>query len=201
VLARQIATLDHLSRGRLTVGVGLGDNGWREFSAFGDEADPAARGQILDESLDLLKSLLGGEAVTHHDTKYSVEAPAFLPTPLQSPVPIWGACIWPHRRPLRRAAWKLQGVFPLWQGPLPPKPPTTAEIEAVRQATDKMGAPAGFDVVVRFPFGLENPDELPVTLGRLAEAGATWVLNSFGYDDPPPEILEEIVKSGPPALS
>ncbi len=36
VLARQIATLDRLSGAGSAVGVGLGDDGWREFSAFGD---------------------------------------------------------------------------------------------------------------------------------------------------------------------
>ncbi len=90
VLARQIATLDQLSGGRLTVGVGLGDDGWREFSAFGEETSPRARGELLDESLEILLRLLSGNAVTYRGVRFVIDSEPLLPTPVQDPVPILG---------------------------------------------------------------------------------------------------------------
>ena len=65
VLSRQMATLDRLSDGRLIGGIGLGDDGWSEFSAFGDAVDPIVRGQMLDEALELLQRFLSGEPVSY----------------------------------------------------------------------------------------------------------------------------------------
>ena len=49
VLSRQMATLDRLSGGRLIGGIGLGDDGWTEFSSFGEAVEPVTRGEMLDE--------------------------------------------------------------------------------------------------------------------------------------------------------
>ena len=123
VLARQIATLDQLSGGRLTVGVGLGDDGWREFSAFGDETSARERGVMLDESLEVVRSFLAGNVVDFAGRHYHVDDAQLLPTPVQDPVPFWAAVRWPNRKPLARAA-RLQGCFPIFKGsgqlPAPP---------------------------------------------------------------------------------
>ena len=127
MLARQIASLDILSGGRLTVGVGLGDDGWREFSSFGDEVSPRRRGEMLDEALQILQSLLAGSAVDLDGEHFTVHSPGFLPKPVQDPVPIWAAVRWPNRKPLARAA-RLQGCFPIFADTgqrLPPSPPTS----------------------------------------------------------------------------
>ena len=64
VLARQIATLDRLSEGRLVVGVGLGHDRWKEFSSFsGEIIDPVERSFSLDDSLEILRRLWSGEPV------------------------------------------------------------------------------------------------------------------------------------------
>jgi alkanesulfonate monooxygenase SsuD/methylene tetrahydromethanopterin reductase-like flavin-dependent oxidoreductase (luciferase family) len=56
VLARQSVTLDRLSHGRLVLGVGTG-GGPFEWDYCGEQADPAVRGAMLDEHLELLQRL------------------------------------------------------------------------------------------------------------------------------------------------
>ncbi|MFF0102269.1 LLM class flavin-dependent oxidoreductase [Micromonospora sp. NPDC005257] len=65
-LAREVLTLDHLSGGRAGVAVGVGDPADRGLAAFGEPTDLKTRAAMLDEGLDLLVGLLGGEPVTHH---------------------------------------------------------------------------------------------------------------------------------------
>ena len=100
VLSRQLATLDQLADGRLIGGIGLGDDGWSEFSAFGEAVDPVIRGRMLDEALELVQRFLTGEPVSFHGSHYLVDSPPLLPRPRQNPLPIWGAVRWPNRRPL-----------------------------------------------------------------------------------------------------
>src|SRR6476469_8082458 len=71
VLARQAASLAVLSGGRFVLGLGLGDDWVGEFSAFGDEADPRARGRLLDEGLEVLTGLLSGRPVHHEGPHYT----------------------------------------------------------------------------------------------------------------------------------
>ena len=64
VFARQAATLDRLSEGRLDVGVGLGHDGWKEFSSFsGEVVNAVERASFLDDSLEILRRLWSGEPV------------------------------------------------------------------------------------------------------------------------------------------
>ena len=64
-LARDTVTLDRLSDGRLTLGVGLGYPADLEFTALGEEADDRVRAEKLDEGLDLLAALWSGESISH----------------------------------------------------------------------------------------------------------------------------------------
>lgn len=164
VLARQTATLDHLSGGRLTLGVGLGGDGRRELSAFGEETDARRRAVLLDEGLDLLQALWTGEEVRHDGPSYWADGVVFLPRPVQRPgIPIWVAMRWPNRAPLRRAA-RYDGVFPIELEPAD-LPGLIAEVRGQRTTE------AAFDVVTR---GAPGADPAP-----WAAAGATWWLEAF----------------------
>jgi alkanesulfonate monooxygenase SsuD/methylene tetrahydromethanopterin reductase-like flavin-dependent oxidoreductase (luciferase family) len=200
VVARQAATLDRLSKGRLVVGVGLGDDGWREFSSFrGEPADTAERAPILDDSLDLLRHLWSGEEVRWQGKHFFVDSAAFLPRPAQDPLPVWVACRWPHRQPLARAA-RHQGCFPLfdqggWEMPVFPDP---ADVSTVRSELVARGAPPDIDIVCR---GVSARSELrgrSEGFASLEAAGMTWWLESFGPGEPPVEVVEELVRRGPP---
>jgi len=86
-LAKTAATLDHLSGGRLVLGVGAG---WHrgEFEAMG--VDFSKRGRIMDEQLRILRGLLSGEVVTHHGRFYNIDGVDIYPRPAQRPcIPIW----------------------------------------------------------------------------------------------------------------
>jgi probable F420-dependent oxidoreductase len=85
--AKIATTIDHLSNGRLILGVGVG---WmkEEFEALG--ANFAARGELSDEQLDLLKILWREEHAKFSGRHYRFHDIAFSPKPLQQPrIPIW----------------------------------------------------------------------------------------------------------------
>ena len=69
-LAREILTLQQLSGGRFVFGGGLGA-GASEFDQLGEETNPRTRGQMLDESLEILQRVFAGEALDHHGDHYN----------------------------------------------------------------------------------------------------------------------------------
>src|SRR4051812_6342933 len=113
-VARETATLDGLSGGRLTLGVGLGSDSFAsEYSITGEELDERRRAGMLDESLEILAAAWSGEEVRHRGRHYTVDGMRFLPRPVQRPgVPVWVAGYYGKPKPLRRAA-RHQGFFPL----------------------------------------------------------------------------------------
>lgn len=199
VLARQLASLDRLSGGRVIFGVGLGDDGWREFSAFGEPATPARRATALDEGLAIIRSMWTGAPVRIAGTAYQVDSAPFLPRPLQNPIPTWAACRWPHQRPLRRAA-ALEGCFPIFGGGWPPPPPAPEQVAAVRARLLALGASPDADLVVTHASWAQHgrPRE---ELAGLEEAGATWWLEWLGPQGMSAAGIEALVAAGPGAGS
>ena len=199
-LARQIATLDQLSGGRLVVGIGLGDDGWNEFGAFGEETSPRGRGELLDDSLQVLLLLLSGNAVSYRGARYNVDAGPMLPVPVQNPVPVWAAVRWPNRKPIVRAA-RLQGCFPIFPrveaSGRQPEPPPVAEVDELLTELVEIGLPRSYDVVVRFSsHRLDAAARVDVAQAIFA-SGATWMLEGFGVGQAAAEV-EAVVRGGPP---
>lgn len=89
LLAKQAVTVDHISGGRLILGVGTG---WYEpeHSRFGlDFPGPRERVERLEEALSMLESLLTGEEASHVGAYYQLDRARALPGPLQRPrIPI-----------------------------------------------------------------------------------------------------------------
>jgi alkanesulfonate monooxygenase SsuD/methylene tetrahydromethanopterin reductase-like flavin-dependent oxidoreductase (luciferase family) len=192
-VARQVAVLDRLSGGRMVFGAGLGGNGRRELSAFGEERDARVRAALLDEALELILALWRGEPVTSPGPAFAIDRGQVLPTPAQTPrPPVWLACVWPHRRPLRRAA-RYDGVFPVSH---------TASLtgddlrELMGYVAEHRPADAGpFDLVVT---NHERPG--PERMAELAGAGTTWWLQSFG-ETPRLADVRAVAAAGPPQWS
>src|ERR1043166_5357034 len=103
-LAREIVSLDHLSRGRAILGVGLGAPPDAEFQCFGEDPSDRIRAEKLDEALTIIDGLSSGQPFQHRGRHFEIEEITFRPHPIQKPrVPIWVAAMWPNRGPLRRA--------------------------------------------------------------------------------------------------
>jgi probable F420-dependent oxidoreductase len=129
ITAKQYATLDHLSGGRLLLGVGAG-HVREEFEALGVDFD--RRGPVLDESIDALRAALGpDEFPEHHGKLYDFEGLGQRPRPAQEHVPLWVGGSSPAA--VRRAALKADGWLP--QGD--PRERLPAQIERIRRLREE----------------------------------------------------------------
>lgn len=103
-LAREAASVDALSQGRLIVGVGSGDVREPGFSHVGEERDAKRRAELLDEGLAILAGLWRGEPFSYQGTHYRVDEVAFLCRPVQQPrIPIWVGGGWLNKGSVQRA--------------------------------------------------------------------------------------------------
>ncbi len=171
-LARETVTLDRLSNGRLTLGVGLGDPVQWDFGFFREQTDAKIRAKKLDEGLDILTQAWTGEPVTYHGDHYQVEGVPFTPTPLQTPrIPIWVGGNYPNKPPMRRAA-RWDGYFPIrFDAEFTPQDCR----EALAYIHQHRTTDAPFDLVsaMKLP---ENEDAAREQLRRYADAGLTWCI-------------------------
>ncbi|WP_406113006.1 LLM class flavin-dependent oxidoreductase [Kitasatospora purpeofusca] len=123
-LAKELITLDDVSGGRLTLGIGAGGTGY-DATATGQEAwSPKERADRLGEFLPLLDELLTNDATTREGTYYSAVEARNIPGCVQSPrVPFYVAATGP--RGLRLAAEFGQG----WVTYGDPKGPADVPVE------------------------------------------------------------------------
>jgi alkanesulfonate monooxygenase SsuD/methylene tetrahydromethanopterin reductase-like flavin-dependent oxidoreductase (luciferase family) len=193
VLARQVATVDHLSGGRAILGVGLGVPPDAEYATFGESTDPVTRANLLDEGMRIIDGLWSGAPTSFTGTQLNVEEVTFLPPPIQQPrVPVWVAASLPARAGVRRAA-RWDGVAPIFSEGDDFRPVTPEEVAGmVDEIRARRGDLNGFDVVV-FSIDLSPP-----AIAALEQAGATWII---GGPDPSRFLADamEMAAEGPPA--
>lgn len=167
-LAKRYGTLDHLSGGRLTLGLGVG-NLREEFDLLGAPFDD--RGARADDALRALRAALGRRLVSYSGPYYSFNNLVVSPHAAQEHLPMW---IGGHSmRALRRAVTLADGWTPAparFRGP---------DAETMRAMLATVERPEGFDVVFAPDRGLDplgDPGSVRQVLENAQWAGAT-VLN------------------------
>jgi len=196
-LARETVSLDHLSGGRLILGVGLGDPPEAEFAHFGEEADNRIRAAKLDEGLDVLVGLWSGKAFRYQGKHYQVQKTVFLPPALQVPrIPIWVAGFWPNKAPFRRAA-RWDGVIPLKHGG-PLKPNDVRDMLAY--INEHRSSITAFDIVKISSTPGDDIMKGVKMVTPYAEVGVTWWLESLYAHRNSFEEMRLRIRQGPPRL-
>ncbi len=176
-VAREALSLDHLSNGRLILGVGLGGlHDPMNFDRFNEVADLKKRAEMVDEALEIITGLWSGEWFSHQGKHYQVGEVRFRPKPVQEPrIPIWVGGGYPNKGALERAA-RWDGACPYkethgqgWQDMMPD------DVRSLRAYVEsKRPAGTAFDICVGGRARLEDWEKDRQHIRLVAEAGATW---------------------------
>ena len=205
-LARQVATLDAVSGGRVIFGAGLGGPIEDEYGSFGEPTEPVVLAERLDEGLELLQRYWSGEAVNHDGRHYQARDVTLLPASVQRPrPPVWIGGFWPHRPPMRRAA-RWDGAVPLFTDARHGHPPPVEQVRDLvayihEHRRDEL-RDRPFEIVLGGA-SQGDPAKARDILGPLVDAGATWwderqLQKSAGIDRLEPVLSR--IDQGPPAL-
>jgi len=196
-LARETVSIDHLSNGRLTLGVGLGDPADVEFTPLGENSEDRIRAAKLDEGLEVLVGLWSGESFSYLGKHYEVRNAQFLPRPLQSPrIPIWVAGRWPRREPFLRAA-RWEGVFPLGLAQGSKLNPDEIRMVLSFIRNHRVDTTAYDLVATSGANGLVDDNKM---LAAYATAGATWWMEDVRNWRNSREALGNRIRKGPPRI-
>jgi alkanesulfonate monooxygenase SsuD/methylene tetrahydromethanopterin reductase-like flavin-dependent oxidoreductase (luciferase family) len=203
-VARETITIDNLSNGRFVLPVGLGgtwDGGYSRVST--DDPSRKVRAEKLDECLDILELAWSGETVSYQGKHYWMNDLHFDP-PLQRPrIPVWPVGAWPYPKSLRRAA--------RWDGVI------VADLSADADRDDAWTSPAAVAGMVSWmaehrqsktPFDIITEGVTTGTdhaadrarLQPLADAGATWFIESRWDESDSADTVRERIRRGPPRL-
>jgi alkanesulfonate monooxygenase SsuD/methylene tetrahydromethanopterin reductase-like flavin-dependent oxidoreductase (luciferase family) len=199
-LARETVTLDHLSNGRLILGVGLGYSDV-EFDTFGEDSNHKGRAEKVDEGLDVLVGLWSGETFNYSGRHYRIKDAQFLPKPVQSPrIPIWICGGWPNRRaPFRRAS-KWDGVIAICTEDRAISPTEIEEIK--RTIASYRASRETFDIVViLWSEGIHTQEEQE-EVEHYEKAGVTWWLEDLSIERF--QTIEDVrtrLHKGPPGFA
>jgi alkanesulfonate monooxygenase SsuD/methylene tetrahydromethanopterin reductase-like flavin-dependent oxidoreductase (luciferase family) len=200
-LAREAASLDVLSGGRLVLPVGLGAVDDAGFGNVGEPVEPRTRAERLDETLAILDGLWSGEPFGFAGEHYRFGPMTFRPRPVQRPrIPVWVVGAWPHERSMRRAV-RWDGLIVQAQGPdggpatgpdvLPPI------VDWVRRERPAALRDRPFEIVVDGVTPADDPAAAAAIARAHADAGATWWIEA-DWMDASPEALRRRIVAGPP---
>jgi F420-dependent oxidoreductase-like protein len=194
VLANAAATLDHLSDGRITMGLG---GGWHqgEFAAYGMEFEPVpVRLRRTDEAIQVIRMLLTEETANFSGEFYELRDARCDPKPVQARLPLWiggGG----EKVTLRIAAQHADG----WNVPFIPPDQYRRKVQVLHEHCDKVGRdPSTIEKSVNLTLAWSDEDlrerfggmtdwirpsaltgstnEIVDRLGEYADAGADWVM-------------------------
>ena len=168
-LASQIATVDRISQGRVTLSIGLGavESG---FEAFGEECGRRERAELMDECMDVVTGLWQGQPFEYEGTHYRIrptDFPTIGSTVQQPRVPVW--CVGALGRPKSMArALRWDGLLPQV---IDESGPRAATLDEVAEFREQLGD-RDYDIVVEGEHAQHSP-------AAWADAGATWWIESM----------------------
>jgi hypothetical protein len=204
-VASESVALDHLSDGRLILGLGAGAV-WMGWQGFPDEVtDTRARAEMLDESIDILTLLYQRKQFDydgrHYHLKLSlVDEQHYPPKPVQQPrIPLWVVGIWPRKKSMRRVL-KCDGILAEKMSPEGKGEEVTpidiCDIKSYVDANRTLSTP--FDIVVSGKTAGMDQSQLQDKLLPRQEAGLTWWVEDV-IGNPEEQVIERI-RTGPPRL-
>ena len=165
LVAKQAATLDHLSGGRLRLGVGIG---WNRVEYEALNEDFGTRGKRFEEQIEVMRRLWTEPVVTFDGEWHKINRAGILPMPDQQPIPVWiggSADV-----AIRRAARIADGFFP--QGPPGERMEHMLNVlftELDRQGRDR----SSFGLEARVTITDNDPDQWQRETAWWREHGAT----------------------------
>ncbi|MFW9794038.1 MAG: LLM class flavin-dependent oxidoreductase [Candidatus Thorarchaeota archaeon] len=196
-VAREAVSLDHLSKGRLILGLAIGAPPDVEFDYFGEESDTRIRAEMLEEGLDIVTGLWSGEPFSHKGTHYNLEEMTFLPKPKQEPrIPIWIGGGVPHKMPFRRAA-RYDGVVPVHSKWPEPVTPQLLE-ECLEIVKSERGDLKNYDVIICDETTGSDSSKDAEIIDSWTQAGVTWFLEDINGMRAGIDELRERIRIGPP---
>lgn len=208
-LANNLATLDHLSNGRVMLGAGLGTR--PDFTRFGRAYDQQRLGEQFDEALDVIAGLWSGDTFSYDGERYTIDDAVMLPTPVQQPrIPIVIGGWWPFKASFHRGA-RWDGIAPNWPAMLQGLPDEELDewpdhiqdavaqqrsheeelqemVEYYRTVADGSG-----EIVL-----YESSSTPPDFVDLCRNLGATWILSSSVDGSATPSENVERIREGPP---
>ena len=186
LVAKQAATLDVLSSGRLRVGVGLG---WNEVEYAALGKDFHSRGRRIEEQVTLLRRLWTQPLVNFEGRWDTIPDAGINPLPVQQPIPIWFGG---HAEPvLRRTARLGDGWMPNYRTPEDARNALGLLQRFIEEAGRK---PGGLGIEARIPYGEGSPEMWRLLARDWQAVGATHLsFNTMGVGlSTPAEHLKAI---------
>lgn len=203
-LASESLALDHLSEGRLILGLGAGAV-WMGWHAFPDEVTNAGtRAEMLDETIDILTLLYQREQFDYNGRHYHLKLTQldpmhYPPKPMQQPrIPLWCVGILPRKRSMQRVL-KCDGVIvEKIDANGKAQDITTSDIREIKAFVEANhpNSPS-FDIVLDGNTSDLDRTQVEEKFLPLVEAGATWWVE--GLWESSEEKAVERIRQGPPA--
>src|ERR1700730_13619478 len=207
-LAKELATLDRLSSGRVIAGIA---SGWleAEFRALGVSFEK--RGAYTDEAIKLMRAAWSSAVPEFHGEFFNLEGMRFGPRPTAGNIPIWVGGT--SRRAIRRAVelgdgWHGtrmdadQGAERIgWIGELAPRRGRNLDGFAISHRAYLGFAPKWTDTGGYVEGILAPPSEIADYLNRFAEIGVDEILISPLGTDPLAKFLLRVGPEAPPKLA
>jgi len=181
LVAKQAAEVDVLSRGRLTLGVGIG---WNEveYEALGQSF--TNRGRRIEEQIAVLRALWTQEVVDFKGRWHRIDRAGLSPLPVQRPIPIWMGGGWDRQKRAinEPVARRIAKIADGWYAQIPTNDDGRAGMEAFRRLLQEEGRdPAKFPVEARLPAAKSGAEEWKRGIEMVRQMGMTSVeLNTMG---------------------